>query len=64
MISVTKNSRRNSTGSHILFRLAEDAILMNEISENLERSAQQAVIDENSAQRKLYLTEHDGETQN
>ena len=63
MISVTKKSRRNSTGSHSLQTRRGCYSDERDLREHLGRSAEQAVIDENSAQRKLYLTEHDVEIQ-
>ena len=49
----------------ILFRLTENSILMNEISEKTwNKELQQAITRENSIQRKLYLNEHKMEIQN
>ena len=62
--SISRKSRRNSddsgnTISH--FRLTQQAFSSDErdLRDHLERSVQQAVIGENSAQRKLYSTEYD-----
>ena len=49
----------------ILFRLSENSILMNEVSEKIfNERAQQAILGETSDQRRLYLTEYNMEIQN
>ena len=62
--SMSKKSRWNSTRSHSLRTHGEFYSDERDLREHLERRAQQAVLGENSARRKLYLTEHDLEIQN
>ena len=62
--SMSKKSRRNSVRSHSLETHRELYSDVRDLREDMERRAQQAVLDENSAQRKLYLTEYDLEIQN
>ena len=62
--SMSKKSRRNSVRSHSLQTHREFYSDERDLREDLERRAQQAVLGENSAQRKLCLTEYDMEIQN
>ena len=62
--SMSKKSRRNSIRSHSLQTHREFYSDERDLREDLERRPQQAVLGENSAQRKLYLTEHDLEIPN
>ena len=57
--SMSRKSRRNSIRSHSLQTHREFCADERDLREDLERRAQQAVVGENSAQRKLYLTEYD-----
>ena len=61
--SMSKKSGRNSVGSHSLQTHRELHSDERDLREDLERRAQQAALGENSAQRKLYLTEYDLEIQ-
>ena len=61
---MSKKSRRNSMRSHSLQTHREFFSDERDLREDLERRAQQAVLGENSAQRKLLLTEYDQEIQN
>ena len=62
--SMSKKSRRNSTRSHSHRTHRGFYSDERDLWEDLERRAQQDVLGENSAQRKLYLTEYDLEIQN
>ena len=62
--SMSKKSRRNSFKSHSLQTHREFYSDERDLREDLERRAQQAVLGENSAQRKFFLTEYDLEIQN
>ena len=62
--SMSKKSRRNSIRSHSLPTHRELYSNERDLRNDLERRVQQAVLGENSAQRKLYLTEYDLEVQN
>ena len=62
--SMSRKSRRNSIRSHSLQTHKEVFSDERDLREDPERKAQQAVLGENSAQRKLYLTEYDIEIQN
>ena len=62
--SMSKKSRRNSIGSHALQTHREFYSDERDLREDLERRAEQAVLGENSAQRKFNLTEYDMEIQN
>ena len=62
--SMSKKSRRNSIRSHSLQTHREFYSDERNLREDLERRAEQAVLGDNSAQRKLYLTEYDLEIQN
>ena len=62
--SMSKKSRRNSIRSHSLQTHREFYCDERDLREDLERRAQQAVLGENSAREKLYLTEYDLEIQN
>ena len=62
--SMSKKSRRNSIGSHSLQTHREFYSDGRDLREDLERRAQQAVLGEKSAQRKLDLTEYNLEIQN
>ena len=62
--SMSKKSRRNSIRSHPLQTHRELYSDARDLRNDLERRVQQAVLGENSAQRKLYLTEYDLEVQN
>ena len=62
--SMSRTCRRNSIRSHSLLTHREFYSDERDLREDLERRAQQAVLGENSAQRKLYLTEHDMEIRN
>ena len=62
--SMPKKSLRNCIRSHSLQTHRELYSDERDLREDLERRAQQAVLGENSAQRKLYLTEYDLENQN
>ena len=62
--SISKKSRRNSIGSHSLQTHREFYSDERDLREDLERRAQQAVLGEISAQRKLYLTKYDLQFQN
>ena len=56
---MSRRSRRNSMRSHSLQTHRKSYSDERDLREHLERRAQQAVLGENSAQRKLYLTEYD-----
>ena len=62
--SMSKKSRRNSIRSHSLQTHRGFYSDERDLREDPERRAQQAVPGENSAQRKLHLTEYDLEFQN
>ena len=62
--SMAKKNRRNSIRSHSLQTHRELYSDERNLREDLERRAQQAVLGENSDQKKLYLTEYDLEIQN
>ena len=62
--SMSRKSRRKRIKSHSLQTHREFCSDERDLREDLERRAQQAVLGENSAQRKLYLTEYDMEIQN
>ena len=62
--SMSKKSRRNSVRSHSLQTHREFYSDERDLREDLEGRAQQAVLGENSAQRKKILTENDLEIQN
>ena len=62
--SMSKKSRRNSTMSNSLQIHRDIYSDERDLREQLERRDQQAILGENSAQRKLYLTEYDLEIQN
>ena len=53
--SMSRKCRRNSIRSHSLQTFFDER----DLREDLERRAQQAVLGENSAQRKLYLAEYE-----
>ena len=62
--SMSKKSRRNSIRK-TLFRLTENSILMNEISEKIRNEElNKPFLVKKTAQRKLYLTEYDLEIHN
>ena len=61
--SMPKKSRRNSIRGLSLQTYRKFYSDERDLREDLERRAQQAVLGENSAQRKLYLTESDMEIQ-
>ena len=61
---MSRKSQRNSIRSHCLQTHREFNSDERDLREDLERRAQQAVLSENSAQRKLYLIEYDLEIQN
>ena len=62
--SMSRKSRRNSMRSHSLQTHRKSFSDERDLREHLERRAQQAVLGENAAQRKLHLTEYDMEIQN
>ena len=62
--SMSRKSRRNSIRSHSLQTHREFYSDEGDLREDLERRTEQAVLGENSAQRKLYLTDYDMEIQN
>ena len=57
--SMSKKSRRNGIRSHSLQTHREFCSDERDLRKDLERRAQQAVLGENSVQRKLYLTEYE-----
>ena len=61
---MTKKNRRNNIRGHSLQTLRKFYSDGRDLREHLERRAQQAVIGENSIQRKLYLNEYKMEIQN
>ena len=61
--SMSRNSRRNGTGSHSLQTHREFYSDERDLREHLERRAQQAILGENSVQRKLHLNEYNMEIQ-
>ena len=61
---MSRKGRQNSIRSHSLQTHGKSYSDERDLREDLERRAQQAVLGENSAQRKLYLTEYDMEIQN
>ena len=61
---MSKKNRRNSIRSHSLQTHRELYSDERDLRKDLEQRAQQAVLGENSAQRKLYLTEYDLEIRN
>ena len=62
--SMSKKNRRNSVRSHSLQTLRKFFSDGWHLRENLQRRAQQAVLGENSDQRRLYLTQYNMEIQN
>ena len=62
--SMSRKSRRNSTRSHSHQTHREFYSGERDLREHLERRAQQAILGENSVQRKLYSTEYNMEIQN
>ena len=62
--SMSRKSRRNSTWSYSLETHRKFYSDERDLREDLERRAQQAVLGENSDQRKSYLSECDMEIQN
>ena len=61
--SMSKKSRRNNNRSHFLHTHREFYHDERDLREDLERRAQQAVLGENSLQRKIFLSEYDLEIQ-
>ena len=62
--SMSRKSRRDSIGSHSRQTHRKFYSDERDLREDLERRAQQAVLGENSDQRKFFLTEYDLEIQN
>ena len=62
--SMSKKNRRNSVRSHSLQTLRKFFSDGWHLRENLQRRAQQAILGENSDQRRLYLTQYNMEIQN
>ena len=62
--SMSMKCRRNSIRSHSLTTQREFDSDDRDLREHLERRAQQAILGENSVQRKLYWTEYNMEIQN
>ena len=59
--SMSRKSRRNSIGSHSLQTHGEFYSGERDLREHVERRAQQAILGDNSVQRKLNLTEYNME---